>query len=283
LIRNLVDIASKGGNFLLNVGPTAEGLIPAASVERLAAIGRWMRTNSGSIYGTTASPFRRLPWGRCTKEPGRLFLHVFEWPKAALLVPGLRNEVRKAYLLSNPATVLAFTRDPDVGIRVALPAEAPDPIDTVVVLEIEGEPEVVSTISQAADGTVTLAALDATVHGGTARYESGDGKDNIGYWTDAKDFVSWEFQVKTPGAFAIEITFACEKGSAGSEVEVSIGGEKVRAKVRETGTWTTFVTETVGTVKISSAGAKTLAVTPLSKPGLAVMNLKSVRLLPAKE
>ncbi|MBN1420623.1 MAG: alpha-L-fucosidase [Planctomycetes bacterium] len=283
LIRNLVDIASKGGNFLLNVGPTAEGRIPGASVERLAEVGRWMKTNSGSIYETTASPFRRLAWGRCTTKPGRLFLHVFAWPKGELAVPGLRNEVKKAYLLSDPAIVLAVRRDPDIGVRVAVPETAPDPIDSVIVLEIEGEPEVVWTISQAADGKVTLAALDATVHGGTARYESGNGKDNIGYWTDVKDSVSWDFQLKAPGAFAVEITYACEKGSAGSEFEVSVGGQKMKAKVRETQTWSTFTAETIGTVKIADAGSQTLSVVPLSKPGLAVMNLKSVRLLPAEQ
>ncbi len=62
LIHNLVDIASKGGNYLLNVGPTSEGLIPEASVERLQEIGRWMKTSGESIYGTTASP--------CASRPG---------------------------------------------------------------------------------------------------------------------------------------------------------------------------------------------------------------------
>ena len=81
LLRNLIDIVSKGGNYLLNVGPTGEGEIPEASVERLAAMGQWMQTNGEAIYGTTASPFKRLPWGRATEKPGKLFLHVFEWPQ----------------------------------------------------------------------------------------------------------------------------------------------------------------------------------------------------------
>ena len=85
-MRKLVDIASKGGNFLLNVGPTGEGEIPAPSVERLAAMGAWMKINARSIYATKANPFPETPsWGRVTRatnEDGsdRLYLHVFDWP-----------------------------------------------------------------------------------------------------------------------------------------------------------------------------------------------------------
>ena len=86
LLRNLIDIVSKGGNYLLNIGPKADGTIPEASVERLKEIGKWMKTNSESIYGTTASPFENIPWGRCTKKDAgngitQLYLHVFDWPE----------------------------------------------------------------------------------------------------------------------------------------------------------------------------------------------------------
>ena len=102
LIRNLIDIASKGGNYLLNVGPTAEGLIPPPSVERLGAIGQWMKVNGESIFGTQASPFEKTPWGRCTQKTlgdgvTRIYFHLFQWPsEGQLTIPQLPGKVVKA-------------------------------------------------------------------------------------------------------------------------------------------------------------------------------------------
>ena len=136
IIRNLIDIASKGGNYLLNVGPTKEGLIPASSVERLATVGTWMKVNGESIYGTTASPFTTQPeFGRVTSKPGKLYLHVFNWPSDGnLVVPAIGKPVKRAYLLATPKQSLAVS-ETDAGLSVKLPATAPDPIATVVVLE----------------------------------------------------------------------------------------------------------------------------------------------------
>jgi len=141
LLVKLVDIASKGGNFLLNVGPTDEGLIPQPSVERLAAMGEWMKVNGESIYGTTASPLGKVPWGRCTTKPGKLYLHVFNWPTDGKLnVPNLTNKVRKAYLLADKKhSKLPVRRINENEIVVTVSNEAPDTINTVIVLEIKNK------------------------------------------------------------------------------------------------------------------------------------------------
>jgi alpha-L-fucosidase len=145
LVRNLVDIASKGGNYLLNVGPTSEGLIPDPSIERLREIGRWMDVNGAAIYGTTASPFENLKWGRCTKKVTdhgvTLYLHVFDWPAdGKLLVPGLKNHVKTASLLAGGKTLVATTSAD--GVVVTVPKEAPDKISSTIILVIDGKPEV---------------------------------------------------------------------------------------------------------------------------------------------
>jgi predicted phosphodiesterase len=137
------DIASKGGNFLLNVGPTAEGLFPPVSVERLREIGRWMKTNGEAVYAAQTSPFKALPWGRCTRKDieggARLYLHVFDWPAdGKLIVPGILNEPLKSFLLADPGKTLEVTRAED-GLVLKVPARAPDQIDSVVVLDVAGK------------------------------------------------------------------------------------------------------------------------------------------------
>ena len=137
LVRNVIDTASKGGNYLLNVGPTAEGVIPQPSIERLAGIGKWMKVNGDAIYATTASPFStQLAWGRATAKPGKLYLHVFDWPaNGTLTVPGYTDRVARAYLMANPKVDLT-TKPSAGGLLIQVSSPAPDPIATVIVLEI---------------------------------------------------------------------------------------------------------------------------------------------------
>ncbi|MEN6451083.1 MAG: alpha-L-fucosidase [Thermoguttaceae bacterium] len=139
MIRMLVDVVSKGGNYLLNVGPTAEGLIPEPSVERMREIGQWTSVNGEAIYGATASPFAKAPaWGRVTRKPGKLFLHVFNWPKdGKLIVPPPPGQATTAHLLADPKNEpLAMTPGKN-GVEIALPAKPKAEPVTVVVLEIK--------------------------------------------------------------------------------------------------------------------------------------------------
>ncbi len=140
LIQTLVDVASKGGNFLLNVGPTPEGLIPEASVERLKGMGQWMAANSESIYGTTASPFGRPAWGRCTAKANKRYLHVFQWPADGKLeVPLAGAAADKAYLLADKKQAkLPMTEGAD-KVAISLPDKAPDAIDSVIVLVLKNK------------------------------------------------------------------------------------------------------------------------------------------------
>jgi len=136
IIRNLVDIASKGGNYLLNVGPTKEGLIPEPSVKRLHEIGQWMKVNGEAIYGTTASPFARPAWGRYTKKPGVLYAHVFQWPAIGTLEIPLKDvNIKSVQLLTVDGPVDLVHRRTAKGIEIDVTEKCPDPIPSVVVIE----------------------------------------------------------------------------------------------------------------------------------------------------
>jgi alpha-L-fucosidase len=141
LVRKLIDIASKGGNFLLNIGPKADGTFPDQAIERLEGIGRWMDKNHEAIYGTTASPFKELAWGRCTKkvtaDGTTLYLHVFDWPKdGKLVVSGLKNQIQSAALLATGAKL--ETKVDAAGAVILLPAVAPDGSSSTVALRVRG-------------------------------------------------------------------------------------------------------------------------------------------------
>jgi len=127
LIRHLVDIASKGGNYLLNIGPDGRGAIPPAAQERLAAIGRWMTSYGESIYGTSASSKPQPDWGRFTQRGDLLYAHLFEWPGRAFVLPVDASFIERVELLT-VAKPIPVTWSPSYGAAVvlALPAAAPD-------------------------------------------------------------------------------------------------------------------------------------------------------------
>jgi alpha-L-fucosidase len=138
LIRRLVDVVSRGGNLLLNVGPTPDGDIPPPLVKRLQDIGAWLSVNGEGIYGTTASPFRTLPAGKCTAKGNRLYIHLEQRPDGPVRLPGLQNVILKAWLL-NGGAALAVDNE---AKTVALPETLPDPAVTTVVVELDAAPVV---------------------------------------------------------------------------------------------------------------------------------------------
>ena len=282
LIRNLIDIASKGGNYLLNIGPTSEGLIPEASVERLNAIGRWMDVNGESIYATTANPFKHLPWGRCTKKVtaggATLYLHVFDWPAdGKLLVPGLKNRAEKAYLLADKHHSLAAHSGSE-GLTLDLSAGAPDPVSSTIVLKVKGALEIEQPVlAQQADGLVLLPASEARLHGEQIKYESGSKRDNLGFWFDPAEWAGWDFAVTRPGRFKVSAEIAAPESAS---LEADVQGQKVRAAVPITGDYENFKWTEIGLLEIPALGRTTLSLHGV-QAGWHPVNVKAVRLEPA--
>ena len=237
LIRMLVDIASKGGNLLLNVGPTAEGEIPTPSVERLQAIGAWMDVNGESIYGTEASPFFKLPWGRCTSratgEGTTLYLHVFNWPDNGLLkLPGISTSVNSINLLADQAQALSSHFEGD-DLLIELPDQALDPVNTVIVVETTGDLEVKSNMPSLSENQIVLPADFADIHNpgyGTHAILTGSGEESrITNWVDFRVRLEWMFHTTEPGTYSV---MAQVKAEDSSKLLVEIGEEELEAEVK---------------------------------------------------
>lgn len=278
-LRKLVDIAAKGGNFLLNVGPTAEGEIPEASLTRLREMGEWLKVNGEAVYGTEASPYLRHPFsGRCTSKGSTLYVQLFDAkPNEPVVLAGLVGEAQSARLLAGDGQVrLASTAD---GPSLTLTA-VPDPRVTVVAVTFAAPPTLDTRLRPGEDGVLVLPARTAVVHGTRLAYEEGNGKDNLGFWTDAKDWAEWEFSLPD-GEYEVILDYACEAGSGGSQYVVEVGDQRLQGTVASTGSWTVFRRVALGRVR--GAELRNLSVRALSKPGLAVMNLRSLSLIPKAE
>lgn len=284
LIRNLIDIASKGGNYLLNVGPTAEGEFPAPIVERLQAIGKWTKVNGEAVYGTTASPFTILPWGRATKKvegnTTTLYLHVFAWPKdGKLLVPGLTSKIQTARLLANRKSLKAITTTE--GLMIDVPARAPDPVASVIVLTTQ-EPLTIQpyVIPQQPDGSLVLGAELATIHSrrsdASARTEGDWEARNIGYWTNPYCWVTWKVNIHKPGTYTIKAIAATP--AASSKFRIETGDQMLDATLNSTGDYNEYQEVTLGKITIDKAGQHTIAIYP--GEGWNAINLRQIKLLP---
>jgi alpha-L-fucosidase len=219
------------------------GRIRAEEVRCLTQIGSWMAKYGESIYGSQASPFRLLKFfGRVTRKQNRLFVHVFDWPAdGRLALPGLRTPVSKAYLMGDAANALPHQRQSATDeVVLSLPEKAPDPIDSVIVVELAGPVEVAPVeIAPAADGAVDLPSAYAEIqaqHGQRAKLLSRKGRVYIGNWSNPNDIAVWNFQLAAPGSYAVRVDGRPASSKAvGQRVRVSSGAAKVVGKITADG------------------------------------------------
>lgn len=288
LIQKLCDIVSKGGNFLLNIGPKADGTIPQESIDRLNGVGAWMDVNSDSIYSTTANPFHRLPWGRATQkvhdQGATLFLMVFEWPdNGELIVPGMKNVPRSATLLAGGKPLT--TRQQNGNLIIGIPPAAPDPHVSVIQLEVNTPLDITPIMpGQADDGSVVLTPAFVDLHqrgyGKKITIEKRDGKPVLTNWAEDRGWLSWIFRMDQPGTFEVVAEVA-----ASDDACVTIGlaeGDPVSATIEGNGEESALTAQSLGQITISKPGEHQLELRPV-RDAWNPMELGTVQLKPVHD
>jgi alpha-L-fucosidase len=284
LVRNLVDIASKGGNYLLNIGPKADGTIPAASIERLQAVGAWMQEYGEAIYGTQGSLFARPAWGRVTRKADPagtiLYLNVFDWENGGRLFVPVGNEVRSCVLLNDRAQNLKVERGAG-GLTVTMPGEAPNSICSVIELRLQGEQALTgeNMLRQGQDGMVLLTAEQATFDGAGNWMGIDNHHRSIHGWVNDKAWVSWTFSLNQAGTYRIELD-AATMGE--STCMIMLDGQQLSVALPKTKSSYHFEKIVGGEVHLEQPGELTLQIAPV--PGKwKLVNLRCARLLPIPE
>ncbi|MBT8037250.1 MAG: alpha-L-fucosidase [Verrucomicrobiae bacterium] len=279
ILTNLVDIASKGGNYLLNIGPDPSGNIPQESIDLLKGVGAWMKVNGESIYESQAGPFKRLSWGRCTSKPDgphtTLYLHVLDWPaNGALLIPGLQNKIESAQLLAT-GKPLKVGQAP-FGPSLQVPQIAPDAHCSVIKLRIAGKPHVIELpVFPDADGVLRLTPVAAHLHG-DQKIVQRRRQPQIHDWTNPKDTVSWDLQATQSGTYHIKMATAAE--NPGAVIHVT-GVTQLECSVPMTENLRTFKTLSLGKVTLNKGQKVTLTLKPVMEAWTPV-SVRWVKLIP---
>ncbi len=291
LIHNLADIASKGGNYLLNVGPNEKGEIPAPSLERLAKVGEWMQVNGEAIHATRSAGFSTLPeWGRITKRENKdgtttLYAIVYDAPKSGVItVSGLSNAVLDAKLLGDTSPVKAANEGSVVS--VTLPDSVKTKQDFVVAIRLQGALALdTAAYADAASAVFRLPPRAAVTTKGL-REEDVDftgtkhaPEPHLGFWTNPAATATWEIKAKIAGAYTLTARIGAHAASAGSVIEFVSGDTVLPLEIKPTGDWNKYETVTVGALNLP-AGESKLTVRVKTLKGQAPCNLGELRLEP---
>ncbi|KQV54916.1 MULTISPECIES: alpha-L-fucosidase [unclassified Caulobacter] len=249
LIRLLSTSASRGGNFMLNMGPDGRGRFPEGAQKRLLAVGAWLKVNGDSIYGTTRSPLPQTPWGVATQKGTKLYLHVLDRPADGVVrVPGLSEPVTKVSLLAGGAALRFKQAAPGTegGLSVDLPAGAPPTDDLVVVVETKTPVAArrdQGIVLSPAYGRQPLDVADAILSPGVtldAIKTQLSVDDTRKFYTpvglDPSKSIAWTVQVERAGDYHIDLQYSATKEQAGREGVIELGDQKRSFGVVETGT-----------------------------------------------
>jgi len=295
IIRLLANVASKGGNLMLNVGPDGEGVIPEYSVKFLKQTGQWLKKNGESIYGTTYGLIPAQPWGVSTSKPGKQYLHITVRPKnGKLIIPNFNVAVKQVYALAGHQ-LLPFRKTGE-NLSIDLPVFAADAFNSVVVLEYAGTIpgyglETPVTISSQYDVN-RVEAVFGKVNGNgritpfTYSHYYGDWKHTTAVTNlkDTTDSVLFTINITEPGSYHVSMEYNCPPESVKLEGVLTVNNQEFLFRTLRTSDFDKnspflFINHTIATTTFAKAGRYIISIRPLQQ-GKELFKLKSIILEP---
>ena len=282
-IQLMAKTAARGGNMLMNIGPMGDGLIDPKDQQILRGVGAWLKTNGESIYGSERTPLPVQAWGESTRKGNMLYLHVFDWPRnGKLVLGGLKSDVAKAYLLADPQRkALKVNRLNANDLMIVVPLQPADSADTVIAVEVRGDPQVNPVRLVLNSQTNLLRVFDGNLHGRKLHF--GDGKASRAYildWSDPTEWVGWKVRVNEPGRYEVLVKYTTASAANNGTYSVTFNDQAFVVTVVATPSETQARTEKVGTVRLVP-GEYEIQVKPADIRGGELMRLFSISLTPA--
>jgi alpha-L-fucosidase len=229
-IRLLASATAKGGNILMNVGPTGDGKWDTTDVKIFEEVGAWLKINGDAIYGNVKTGVPVQNWGVTTRKDDRLYLHIYRYPKTGrLVVGGLSADVAEAYLAANRQTVKCEKLGNE-DMLVRLPAVCPDTVNTVVVLQLKNGDYTTGSYRLLEPGEKNiLLTFDALLSKGLS---TGDGKKYRNYihnWTDHRQSVTWNVRLRQPASYRMSLEYNKLAASDTGVIIVVVDGKPYKA------------------------------------------------------
>lgn len=299
IIHRLISTVGRGGNYMLNVGPNAKGLVPEYAQKGLLKAGEWLNQYGETIYGAQASPWGRAQsWGDITVQGSVIYLHVFDWPQDGRIhLSGLKNRIISSTLLGAANLNVLVSRSSKDWIELQVPVAKPDSLVPVIALEVAGLPKVDDTPGVDPDIQTTLNSAFAICDGCTnqeirwmQKFGDWNYANNLMNWSDDSEG-TWQINVAEPGIYSIAVEYSANEIVDFSEWIIRFGdeirmlqaldtGERLNSKRQPKGrTLYRYRTDAVGVIALK-AGKQTITVSPKSKVVGGGINLKAIHLTP---
>jgi alpha-L-fucosidase len=294
--ERLVRVVSRGGTYLLNVGPDGKGRIPERSARILHEVGEWVGAHQSAIHGAGPTPLGPLAWGECTTGGKTLFLHVFQWPRNGRLdVPGLRSPAQRARLLGGDDLQARASQD---SLSIALPQSAPDTLIPVIEVELAGALEAVregyvlnGSANTLDTGVASLSHCELTTVRWMEKFGDWKHAECISGWSAGESAATWEFRTLEPGAFYVDVEYTCPEAGDYSEWQLEVGtvefvfplvdtGERAE-RAAFGGALPRFRTYRVGLVDLPGPGPCCLTLRPLDAAA-ATVRIAGLTLVPVR-